>query len=94
VFKVLGYIEETSDVETGRSRSGSGLYVLSMRRATRAASPAALPLEPTQRCAGPLAVLHGILDIVVDGYQASSTSSRSTSAGREGLLPDAPTTPA
>ena len=73
VFKVLGYVEETSDVETGQIAVWVGpSYVLSMRLGDPgqlARLRSALEQDPEQIALGPLAVLHGILDIVVDGYQ-------------------------
>jgi magnesium transporter len=72
VFKVLGYDDATSDVETGQIAVfvGPG-YVLSIRlghpgdlRGMRSQ----LEAEPDRLTAGPLAVMHGILDVVVDGY--------------------------
>ena len=73
VFKVLGYVEATSDVETGQIAVFVGpSFVLSVRRASPATSPTcARELEDDTEllATGPLAVLHGILDVVVDGYQ-------------------------
>jgi magnesium transporter len=74
VFKLLGYVEESSDVETGQIAVFVGpSYVLSVRqgepgdlRDLRRRLEANRDLLTT----GPLAVLHGILDVVVDGYQA------------------------
>ena len=74
VFKVLGYVEETSDVETGQISVFVGpSYVLSVRLGdpgdlTRLRS--ALEANTERLQTGPMAVLHGILDVVVDGYQA------------------------
>jgi magnesium transporter len=73
VFKLLGYVEATSDVETGQIAVFVGpSYVLSVRQG----SPGDLTdlrrrLEASGELlqTGPLAVLHGILDVVVDGYQ-------------------------
>ena len=73
VFKVLGYVEETSDVETGQISVMVGpSYVLSIRLGypgdlTRLRTELEANTERLQT--GPMAVLHGILDIVVDGYQ-------------------------
>jgi magnesium transporter len=73
VFKVLGYVEETSDVETGQISVFVGpSYVLSMRLGqpgdlTRLR--AELEADHDLLRCGPMAVLHGILDVVVDGYQ-------------------------
>jgi magnesium transporter len=72
VFKILGYVEATSDVETGQVAVFVGpSFVLSVRMG----EPGDLRdmrsrLESDQELlqAGPLAVLHGILDVVVDGY--------------------------
>ncbi len=77
VFKVLGYEEPTSAVETGQIAVWVGpSFVLSVRqglpgdlshlRSHLEASPGLLRV-------GPLAVLHGILDVVVDGYSAVLT---------------------
>jgi magnesium transporter len=73
VFKVLGYVEETSDVETGQISVFVGpSYVLSVRIGdpgdlTRLRSE--LESNTDLLSCGPVAVLHGILDVVVDGYQ-------------------------
>ncbi|MFC6238533.1 magnesium and cobalt transport protein CorA [Longivirga aurantiaca] len=72
VFKILGYVEETSDVETGQIAVFVGpSFVLSVRmgepgdlRDMRSRLEGDFELLQ----AGPLAVLHGILDVVVDGY--------------------------
>ena len=74
VFKILGYVEETSDVETGQIAVFVGpSFVLSVRmgepgdlRDMRSRLEGDFDLLQ----AGPLAVLHGILDVVVDGYIA------------------------
>jgi magnesium transporter len=74
VFKVLGYVEATSDVETGQIAVFVGpSYVVSVRQG----APGDLRdmrarLEHNHELlkTGPLAVLHGILDVVVDGYQS------------------------
>jgi magnesium transporter len=73
VFKVLGYVDATSDVETGQIAVFVGpSYVLSVRQG----GPGDLTglrhrLEGNREMlsTGPLSVLHGILDVVVDGYQ-------------------------
>ncbi len=73
VFKLLGYVEASSDVETGQIAVFVGpSYVLSVRQGEpgdltdlRRRLEANADLLTT----GPLAVLHGILDVVVDGYQ-------------------------
>jgi magnesium transporter len=73
VFKVLGYVEETSDVETGQIAVFVGpSYVLSVRLGdpgdlTRLRTE--LEANTERLSTGPMAVLHGILDVVVDGYQ-------------------------
>ncbi|MFN8146953.1 MAG: magnesium and cobalt transport protein CorA [Candidatus Nanopelagicales bacterium] len=73
VVKVLGYIEETSDVETAQIAVWVGdSYVLTVRIGDvgdLTGLRAALETDPQQLALGPLAVLHGVLDIVVDGYQ-------------------------
>ncbi len=73
VFNVLGYIEETSDVETGQISVFVGpSFVLSIRQG----SPgdlhnlrSELESNPQLLRCGPMAVFHGIADLVVDGYQ-------------------------
>ncbi len=73
VVKVLGYIEETSDVETAQIAVWVGRsYVLTVRIGDvgdLTSLRAELEANPAQLALGPLAVLHGVLDIVVDGYQ-------------------------
>ena len=73
VFKVLGYVEETSDVETGQIAVFVGpSYVLSVRQGEPGdLSGLRTRLEGNTDLlrTGPMAVLHGILDVVVDGYQ-------------------------
>jgi len=72
VFKVLGYVEATSDVETGQVAVFVGpSFVLSVRQGQPgdlSDMRARLESDPERLTAGPLAVLHGILDVVVDGY--------------------------
>jgi magnesium transporter len=73
VFKVLGYEESTSDVETGQLAVFVGpSYVLSVRQGVPGDlrdMRARLENDHELLRTGPLAVLHGILDVVVDGYQ-------------------------
>ena len=73
VVKVLGYIEETSDVETAQIAVWVGdSYALTVRIGDvgeLTGLRAALETDPKQLALGPLAVLHGVLDTVVDGYQ-------------------------
>ncbi len=73
VFKVLGYVEETSDVETGQISVFVGpSFVLSVRQGEPgdlSGLRSKLERDDSILGCGPLAVLHGILDVVVDGYQ-------------------------
>ena len=73
VLKVLDYVEPTSDVETGQIAVWVGpSYVLSVRLGDPGdltALRAELEADSHLLSMGPLAVLHGILDLVVDGYQ-------------------------
>ena len=73
VLKVLDYVEPTSDVETGQIAVFVGpSYVLSVRigePGDLTGLRADLEADSQMLALGPLAVLHGILDIVVDGYQ-------------------------
>jgi magnesium transporter len=72
VFKVLGYDEPTSAVETGQIAVWVGpSYVLSVRQGTPgdlSSLRSRLEASPDLLRVGPLAVMHGILDVVVDGY--------------------------
>jgi magnesium transporter len=72
VFKVLGYLDETSDVETGQIAVWVGSsYVLSVRLGDPGqlgSLRASLQADPVKLAMGPLSVLHGILDVVVDAY--------------------------
>ncbi len=72
VFKILGYVEATSDVETGQIAVFVGpSFVLSVRMGEPGDlrdMRARLEGDTELLAAGPLAVLHGILDVVVDGY--------------------------
>ena len=74
VFKILGYVEATSDVETGQIAVFVGpSFVLSVRMGEPGDlrdMRSRLESDPELLQAGPLAVLHGILDVVVDGYIA------------------------
>ena len=74
VFKVLKYIEETSDVETGQIAVFVGpSFVVSVRLGEPgdlSDMRSRLENQSHHLQAGPLAVLHGILDVVVDGYVA------------------------
>jgi magnesium transporter len=73
VVKVLGYVDETSDVETAQIAVWVGpSYALTMRVGDvgeLTSLRASLEQDPDMLSLGPLAVLHGILDLVVDGYQ-------------------------
>jgi magnesium transporter len=73
VLKVLDYVEPTSDVETGQISVFVGpSYVLSVRigePGDLTGLRADLEGDAEMLALGPHAVLHGILDIVVDGYQ-------------------------
>jgi len=73
VLKVLDYVEPTSDVETGQIAVWVGpSFVISARigePGDLTGLRAELEDDPEMLKLGPLAVLHGILDVVVDGYQ-------------------------
>jgi magnesium transporter len=73
VLKVLDYVEPTSDVETGQIAVWVGpSFVLSSRigePGDLTGLRSELESDPQMLALGPLAVLHGILDVVVDGYQ-------------------------
>jgi magnesium transporter len=73
LFKVLAYVEETSDVETGQIAVFVGpSFVLSARMGDPgdlSGVRAELESAPERLRLGPMAVLHGILDVVVDGYE-------------------------
>ena len=73
VLKVLDYVEPTSDVETGQISVFVGpSYVLSVRigePGDLTALRGDLEDDAAMLALGPHAVLHGILDMVVDGYQ-------------------------
>jgi len=73
VVKVLGYVDETSDVETAQIAVWVGpSYALTMRVGDVGELTSlreSLEQDPGMLSLGPLAVLHGILDLVVDGYQ-------------------------
>jgi magnesium transporter len=73
VLKVLDYVESTSDVETGQIAVWVGpSFVLSVRighPGDLTGLRADLEDDPQMLALGPLAVLHGILDLVIDGYQ-------------------------
>jgi magnesium transporter len=73
VLKVLDYVEPTSDVETGQIAVWVGpSFVLSVRigdPGDLTGLRADLEDDPQMLALGPLAVLHGILDLVIDGYQ-------------------------
>jgi magnesium transporter len=73
VVKVLGYVDETSDVETAQIAVWVGpSYALTMRVGDvgeLTSLRGSLEQDPAMLSLGPLAVLHGILDLVVDGYQ-------------------------
>ena len=74
VIKPLRYLEETSDVETGELMAFVGdHFIVTVRRGE--ASPLAevrrhLEADPARLALGPMAVLHAIVDSVVDGYRA------------------------
>jgi magnesium transporter len=73
VLKPLRYVEESSDIETGELMCFVGdRFIVTVRRGE------ALPLaglrqrlesDPTMMRRGPMAVLHAIVDGVVDGYR-------------------------
>ncbi len=74
VLKPLRYIDRTSDIETGEVMLFIGdHFVVTVRRGE--VSPltnirAALEADPVGLASGPLAVLHAVIDRVVDGYLA------------------------
>jgi magnesium transporter len=74
VLQPLRYIDRTSDIETGDVMLFVGdHFVVTVRRGE--VSPltnirAALETDPENLALGPLAVLHAVLDRVVDGYLA------------------------
>ena len=76
IVKVLDYVESTSDVNTGQVGVFVGAnYVITVRfgstddlRGIRAR----IKGSPNLRAMGPIGVLYGILDSVVDGYVAVS----------------------
>ncbi|WP_404348101.1 magnesium/cobalt transporter CorA [Phycicoccus jejuensis] len=72
VLKPLRYIDRTSDIETGEVMVFVGDYfVVTVRRGELTPLTgirAHLEADPELLRAGPLAVLHGVLDRVVDGY--------------------------
>ncbi len=73
VLKTLRYVERTSDVETGEVMVFVGdRFVVSVRRGE--GNPLVdvrrrLEENPTQLRLGPLAVLHAVMDSVVDNYE-------------------------
>ncbi len=73
VLKTLRYIEETSDIETGAVMVFIGdRFVVTVRRGE--ANPLAgvrsrLEREPDRLVHGPVAVLHSVMDSVVDNYR-------------------------
>ncbi len=77
VLKPLRYIDETSDIETGEVMAFIGdHFVVTVRRGE--AGPLAevrhgLEAHSSRLALGPMAVLHGILDAVVDGYRVIDT---------------------
>ncbi len=74
VLKPLRYVEETSDIETGELMVFVGdRFVVTVRRGE--AGPLAglrheLEAQPDRLRLGPMAVLHAIMDGVVDSYRA------------------------
>ena len=91
VLKTLHYIDATSDVETGELMIFVGSdFVMSVRRGEM------LPLrgmrkrleaEPEMLAAGPMLVLHGIIDQVVDNYRhIDAELARDLDAIEEGVL--------
>lgn len=73
VLKTLRYIEATSDIETGEVMIFTGdRFVVTVRRGD--ANPLAgvrsrLELEEERLAHGPIAVLHAVMDSVVDNYR-------------------------
>lgn len=72
VLKTLRYVEATSDVETGEVMVFLGdRFVLTIRRGELnplAGVRARLEQQPEQLALGPAAVLHAVMDSVVDNY--------------------------
>lgn len=76
VFKLLEYVESTSDIETGQLAMFVGdSYLLTVRwGAVGALAPvrASLVARPEQLALGPLAAAHAIADAIVDDYIVAS----------------------
>jgi magnesium transporter len=72
VVKPLRYIDETSDIETGEVMVFLGdRFVVTVRRGEAGPLAAVRKLiesDPTRLSIGPVAVLHGVMDAVVDNY--------------------------
>ncbi|HPZ51161.1 MAG TPA: CorA family divalent cation transporter, partial [Propionibacteriaceae bacterium] len=74
VIKTLRYVERTSDIETGEVMVFVGdRFVVTVRRGE--ANPLdhvrrRLENDPVQLRLGPLAVLHAVMDSVVDNYES------------------------
>ncbi|MGV1005790.1 MAG: magnesium and cobalt transport protein CorA [Candidatus Nanopelagicales bacterium] len=72
LFKMIEYVEATSDVETGQLAVFVGAsYVLTVRWGALgrlAEVRQNLAADPTRLAIGPLAVVHGIADAIVDDY--------------------------
>jgi magnesium transporter len=72
VVKPLRYIDATSDIETGEVMVFLGdRFVVTVRRGEAgplAAVRKLIEADPTRLSIGPVAVLHGVMDAVVDNY--------------------------
>jgi magnesium transporter len=72
VVKPLRYIDATSDIETGEVMVFLGdRFVVTVRRGEAGPLAAVRQLiehDPTRMSLGPVAVLHGVMDAVVDNY--------------------------
>ncbi len=72
VVKPLRYIEATSDIETGEVMVFLGdRFVVTVRRGEAGPLAAVRQLiehDPVRMALGPVAVLHGVMDAVVDNY--------------------------
>jgi magnesium transporter len=90
VVKPLRYIDETSDIETGEVMVFLGdRFVVTVRRGE--AGPLAtvrklIESDPTRMSIGPVAVLHGVMDAVVDNYDVIDREIQEDMEGLEGSI--------